>query len=125
MRGQPQCSLFAKARAEVAPRSPKPTAEGSTPSGPANAPGIQFGQQHLDNRIGNSSSSGPAPQPVPTIMGRSRHGAQQSVKLPSIDTGGSIPSRPTQGASLLTGREPGSYPGRDRVRGPGRAPMPS
>jgi hypothetical protein len=52
MRGQLH-SLIAKARVTVAPRSPKPAAEGSTPSGPANAPGIQFGHQHLDNRIGN------------------------------------------------------------------------
>jgi len=30
----------------------KTDGEGSTPSGPASAPGIQFGRQHLANRIG-------------------------------------------------------------------------
>ena len=120
MRGPSIC--IAQARARAAPWSPKPTAEGSTPSGPANAPGIQPGHQHLDNRIG-TSLVGAGATPAPT-MGRSRHGAQLSVEQPSIDTGGSIPSRPTQGASLLTGREPGSYPGRDRVRGLGRARCP-
>ena len=94
----------------MAPRSPKPAAEGSTPSGPANAPGTQFGHQHLDNRIGTS-----------LYVGRSRHGAQQSVKT-AVDRHRGFDSLPAHSsASLLTGREPGPYPGRDRVRVPGRA----
>jgi hypothetical protein len=40
-----------------------------------------------------ASSSGPAPSGPAT--GRSRHGAQLAVDQPSSDTGGSIPSRPT------------------------------
>jgi hypothetical protein len=66
------------------------------------------------------ASLGPAATPVP--VDRSRHGAQLAVDQPSSDTGSSILSRPTTCASRLTGRAPGSYPGTDWVRGPGRAP---
>ena len=54
-------------------------------------------------------------------MGRSRHGAQLAVIQPSLRHR-RFDSSPTHtGASLLTGREPGPYPGRDWVRDPGRA----
>ena len=66
-----------------------------------------------------TSSSRPAPPGFD--MGRSRQGAQLAVDQPSSDAGGSIPSGPPR-ASRLTGRAPGSYPGQDWVRGPGRAP---
>ena len=104
----------------MAPRSPKPTAEGSTPSGPADAPGIQFGHQHLDNRIGTLLVGAVATT-------GSDHGSVApwgaAVRKTAVDRHRGFDSLPTHyGASLLTGREPGSYPGRDRVRGPGRAP---
>ena len=56
-------------------------------------------------------------------MGRSRHGAQLAVIQPSFRHRGfdSSPTHEQQCASRLTGRAPGSYPGEDWVRGPGRA----
>lgn len=83
----------------VAPRSPTPTAGGSTPSEPAHAPGIQSGHQHLDN--------------CRDIV------VEASATWPRR---GSVAPGPRR-ASRLTGRAPGSYPGRDWVRGPGRAPL--
>lgn len=106
----------------VAPRSPKPTAGGSTPSGRArraSGPDNQF----FDNRIGIVCWG--QRHLVPS-WGRSRHGAQLAVDQPSFRHRGfdSLPahSHPYLGAPRLTGRAPGSYPGRDWVRGPGRAP---
>ena len=97
-------SLSIWARAMVAPRSPTPTAGGSTPSEPAfapeeRAPRLQRGHQHLDNCRG--IVEGPVATP-----------ALHMRVIPDWS------ARPKAGG----GREAGSYPGRDWVRGPGRAP---
>ena len=100
----------------AASRSPTPTAGGSTPSEPAPTPGIQSGHQHLDNcrdivveasatwlRHGSVAPWGAAgcrPAVIPT----------QGVRFPPGP----------RCASRLTGRAPGSYPGQDWVRDPGR-----
>ena len=76
----------------MASRSPTPTAGGSTPSGRAQ-PDHQSGHQLFDNCRS-------------IVTPGSRHAA---------------PGRYIR-ASRLTGRAPGSYPGTDWVRDPGRAP---
>ena len=76
----------------MASRSPTPTTGGSTPSGRAQ-PDHQSGHQLFDNCRS-------------IVTPGSRHAA---------------PGRYTA-ASRLTGRAPGSYPGTDWVRDPGRAP---
>ena len=102
----------------VAPRSPTPTAGGSTPSEPARAPGNQSGHQHLDNcrDIVVEASA--------TWL---RHG--------SVAPWGAAGCRPVvfghRGFDSLSAHRarhawlvgaPGSYPGQHWVRGPGRVP---
>ena len=117
-RAQRHARTFFGLEPVVAPRSPTPTAGGPTPSEPAphRAPSA------VTSTLTTAETSSSRPAPPGFDMGRTRHGAQLAVDQPSTDTGGSIPSRPTTTrASRLTGRAPGSYPGRDWVRGPGRA----
>ena len=82
------------------------------------APGHQSGHQHLDNCRG-------------IVVGASatwlRHGSVAPWGAagcrPAVFRHRGFDSLPTHHrASRLTGRAPGSYPGRDWVRGPGRAP---
>ena len=94
----------------MASRSPTPTTGGSTPSGRA-APDRQSGHQLFDNCRGIVI---PGPR-----HGRSRgHGAGRAAVGRD---GVRFPPDPPR-ASRLTGRAPGSYPGTDWVRDPGRAP---
>ena len=88
------------ARARAASRSPTPTTEGSTPSGRA-TPDHQSGHQLIDN-CRSIDVPGTAPR-GPGRIGRAM--AHRSAC-----------------ASRLTGGAPGSYPGTDWVRDPGRAP---
>ena len=116
------CASASWARARVAPRSPTPTAGGSTPSEPAHAPGTSPAISTLTTA--ETSSSRPAPPGFD--LGRSRHGAQLAVDQPSSDTGGSIPSRPTRAsrptkARLLPGMRLGSRP---RARRPAAVAQP-
>ena len=88
------------ARAMVASRSPTPTTGGSTPSGRA-TPDHQSGYQLIDNC--------------------------RSIEVPGTAATRSREDRSCVAhrsacASRLTGGAPGSYPGTDWVRDPGRAP---
>ena len=98
--------LTSCARVTATPRLPNPQAGGSTPSGRA-TPDHQSGYQLLDNCRGIV----PGPPPSSTIWRSGDIGSVCAWCAPPITD-----------ASRLTGRAPGSYPGRDWVRGPGRVP---
>ena len=112
------------ARVSATPRPPNPQAGGSTPSGRA-TPDHQSGHQLLDN------CRGIMPRAAVQRPGEHRIGLRV-LRVPPIPStwvarGGSGAGSPGPAAlapyaSRLTGRAPGSYPGQDWVRGPGRVP---
>jgi hypothetical protein len=100
----------------VASRSPKPTTGGSTPSEPAPRPAASRDTRTLTTA---EASSGPAANRSRTRVGRAMG---RSWLRPAVFRHRGFESSPAHRcASRLTGRAPGSYPGRDWVRGPGRA----
>ena len=120
-------------------RSPRPATGGSTPSEPASTrPRNQSGRQQLDNYRGivddhrssracrrmrwhRDSDGRQGPVATPVSHGSVAMAAQLAVNQRSSTSGVRfLPGPPC--ASRLTGRAPGSYPGRDWVRSPGRAP---
>jgi hypothetical protein len=113
----PSCASFLGLEPEVASRSPKPTTGGSTPSEPALRPATSRAISTLTTA---EASSGPAP--TGPVHGSVAPWGAAGCR-PAVFRHRGFDSSPAHRcASRLTGRAPGPYPGRDWVRGPGRAP---
>ena len=101
----------------MASRSPKPPTGGSTPSEPAPRPASS---RDISTLTTAEASSGPAPT-GPAHGSVAPWGAAGC--RPAVFRHRGFDSSPAHRcAPRLTGRAPGPYPGRDWVRGPGRAP---